>query len=66
MRKKRSFLSQELHTKKKTNGWNPQVNEHHVVCPVCGNEDGEKICELRSMFFQCEKCGHLFDSEMSL
>ena len=48
--------------------WRPRVNEYHVTCPHCGNTDGETLCEIRSMFFQCEakKCGRYFDAEMSL
>ena len=56
-----------LHFKEKPwmRNYRPQVYRSHPVCPVCDNEDGEKITELRERFFQCEKCKHCWDTELS-
>lgn len=57
----------DLHFKDRPwrHSYRPQVYRSHPVCPVCDNEDGEKITELRERFFQCEKCKHCWDTELS-
>jgi len=53
------------------NGLNPKrikYKQHHILkkgsCPVCGENDPNKITQLRRAFYYCESCDTYYDVDL--
>jgi hypothetical protein len=60
-------LFYELHFKKRpANWWRPQVHRARPKCDRigCGNDDEDKITELRPGCYQCDLCSKVWDISM--
>ena len=52
-----------LHFKTLNKGWHPQVHRARPQCPRigCGNNNEDKITELRPGCYQCDLCKKVWD-----